>query len=78
MAAVIGFCNTLLAWADNTVVHSFAGGIMIGFGNPYQYRPEGSHRPGYHLDLMFPGVDVDLDETTFIRAGSFVVEAGIG
>jgi hypothetical protein len=67
-----------LAWADNTVVHSFAGGIMIGFGNPYQYRPEGSHRPGYHLDLMFPGVDVDLDETSFIRAGSFVVEAGIG
>jgi hypothetical protein len=67
-----------LAWADNTVVHSYAGGIMIGFGNPYQYRPEGSHRPGYHLDLMFPGVDVDLDETPFIRAGSFVPEAGIG
>lgn len=66
-----------LAWADNTVVHSFAGGIMIGFGNPYQYRPEGSHRPGYHLDLMFPGIDVDLDETPFVRAGSFVVEAGI-
>jgi hypothetical protein len=65
-----------LAWADNTVVHSFAGGVMIGFGNPYQYRPEGSHRPGYHLDLMFPGVDVDLDETPFIRAGSFVPEAG--
>ena len=67
-----------LAWADNTVVHSFAGGIMIGFGNPYQYRPEGSHRPGYHLDLMFPGVDVDLDETPFIRAGAFVPDAGIG
>jgi hypothetical protein len=67
-----------LAWADNTVVHSFAGGIMIGFGNPYQYRPEGSHRPGYHLDLMFPGVDVDLDETPFIRAGSFAPDAGIG
>jgi hypothetical protein len=67
-----------LAWADNTVVHSYAGGIMIGFGNPYQYRPEGSHCPGYHLDLMFPGVDIDLDETPFIRAGSFVPEAGIG
>jgi hypothetical protein len=66
-----------LAWADNTVVHSFAGGIMIGFGNPYQYRAEGSHRPGYHLDLMFPGVDVDLDETPFIRAGSFMPDAGI-
>ena len=67
-----------LAWADNTVVHSFAGGIMIGFGNPYQYRPEGSHRPGYHLDLMFPSVDVDLDETPFIRAGLFVPDAGVG
>jgi hypothetical protein len=67
-----------LAWADNTVVHSFAGGIMIGFGNPYEYRPEGSHRPGYHLDLMFPGVDVDLDDMPFIRAGVFAREAGIG
>ncbi len=66
-----------LAWADNTVVHSFAGGIMIGFGNPYQFRPEGSHRPGYHLDLMFSGVDVDLDEAPFIRAGSFVPDVGI-
>jgi hypothetical protein len=67
-----------LAWADNTVVHSFAGGIMIGIGNPYEYRPEGSHRPGYHLDLMFPGVDVDLDDMPFIRAGAFAPEAGIG
>jgi hypothetical protein len=67
-----------LAWADNTVVHSFAGGIMIGIGSPYQYRSEGSHRPGYHLDLMFPGVDVDLDETPFIQAGAFVPDVGIG
>jgi hypothetical protein len=67
-----------LTSADNTVVHSFAGGIMVGFGNPYTYRPEGSHRPGYHLDLMFPGVDVDLDETPFIRAGDFVPDTGIG
>jgi hypothetical protein len=67
-----------LAWADNTVVHSFASGIMIGFGNPYQYRPEGSLRPGYHLDLMFPSVDVALDATPFIRAGAFVPDAGLG
>jgi hypothetical protein len=67
-----------LAWADNTVIHSFAGGIMIGIGNPYEYRPDGSRRPGYHLDLMFPGVDVDLDDMPFIRAGAFAPEAGIG
>jgi hypothetical protein len=66
-----------LAWADNTVVHSFAGGVMIGMGRPYEYRPQGSHRPGYHLDLMFPGVDVDLDDTPFIRGGQFVPESGI-
>ncbi len=66
-----------LAWADNTVVHSFAGGVMIGIGNPYEYRPGGSRRSGYHLDLMFPGVDVDLDDLPFIRAGAFVPEAGI-
>ena len=67
-----------LAWADNTVIHSFAGGIMVGIGNPYEYRPDGSHRPGYHLDLMFPGVDVDLDDMPFIRAGAFAPAAGIG
>jgi hypothetical protein len=61
-----------LARADNTVVHSFAGGVMIGIGSPYEYRPAGSHRPGYHLDLMFPGVDVDLDDRPFIRTGRFV------
>lgn len=61
-----------LAWADNTVVHSHAGGVMIGFGNPYQYRPEGSRRSGYHLDLMFSGADVDLDDVAFIRSGRFV------
>jgi len=67
-----------LASADNTVVHSYADGIMIGIGNPYEYRPDGSYRPGYHLDLMFPGVDVDLDDMPFIRAGAFASEAGIG
>jgi hypothetical protein len=65
-----------LAWADNTVIHSYSGGTMIGIGNPYEYRPEGSRRPGYHLDLMFPRVDVDLDEAPFIRAGVFVPETG--
>ena len=63
-----------LHWADNTVVHSFAGGVMIGIGNPYTYRPEGSHRPGYHLDLMCPSVDVDLDGDAFIRGGRFVAD----
>jgi hypothetical protein len=67
-----------LAWADNTVVHSFAGGVMVGMGNPYQYRPEGSHRPGYHLDLMFSGVDVDVDDMPLARGGAFSAEAGIG
>jgi hypothetical protein len=67
-----------LAWADNTVVHSFAGGVMVGAGNPYQHRPGGSHRPGYHLDLMFPGVDADLDGVSFIKAGSFVSETEEG
>lgn len=67
-----------LAWADNTVVHSFAGGIMVGIGNPYEYRPGGSHRPGFHLDLMFPGVDVELDGAPFIRSGVFVSEANHG
>jgi len=66
-----------LVWADNTVIHSYNGGTMIGIGNPYEYRPEGSRRPGYHLDLMFPRVDVDLDEAPFIRAGVFVPETGI-
>lgn len=61
-----------LAWADNTAVHSFAGGVMVGIGSPYEYRPAGSHRPGYHLDLMFPGVDFDLDDRPFIRGGRFV------
>ena len=58
-----------LDWADNTVVHSFAGGLMIGFGNPYEYRPQGSRRPGFHLDLMFRDLDVDLDGVPFIRHG---------
>lgn len=61
-----------LTWADNTVVHAYAGGIMIGMANPYTYRPNGSHRPGYHLDLMFPGLTVDLDDQPFLRAGGFV------
>jgi hypothetical protein len=67
-----------LAWADNTVVHSYAGSIMIGIARPYEYRPQGSHRPGYHLDLMFPSVDVDIDDTPFIRGGHFVPESAIG
>jgi hypothetical protein len=67
-----------LAWADNTVVHSYAGGVMIGIGNPYEYRPAGSRRPGHHLDLMFPGVDVDLDGIPFICAGTFVADSGMG
>jgi hypothetical protein len=66
-----------LVWADNTVVHSFAGGVMVGMGRPYEYRSQGSHRPGYHLDLMFPELDVDLDGRPFIRAGQFVSESGI-
>jgi hypothetical protein len=66
-----------LDWADNTVVHSFAGGLMIGFGNPYEYRPEGSHRPGFHLDLMFRDLDVDLDDIPFIRHGRFTPESGV-
>ncbi|MFN8589931.1 MAG: hypothetical protein U0031_00630 [Thermomicrobiales bacterium] len=61
-----------LDWADNSVVHSFSGGVMIGIASPYEYRPEGSHRPGFHLDLMFPGTDVDLDGEPFIRSGTFV------
>jgi hypothetical protein len=67
-----------LAWADNTVVHSFAGGVMVGIGNPYEFRPGGSHRPGYHLDLMFPDVDVDLDEAPFVRSGVFVRGTDLG
>jgi leucyl aminopeptidase (aminopeptidase T) len=66
-----------IRWADNTVVHSFAGGLMIGFGNPYEYRPEGSRRPGYHLDLMFPELDVDLDDIPFIRDGRFTPQSGV-
>jgi hypothetical protein len=66
-----------LRWADNTVVHSHAGGVMIGIGNPYQYHPEGSHRPGYHLDLMSPGVDLDLDGAPFLRGGDFTPESGV-
>ena len=66
-----------LRWADNSVVHSYAGGVMIGIGNPYQYRREGSYRPGYHLDLMSPGVAVDLDERPFLRGGHFVPESGV-
>lgn len=61
-----------LSWADNTVIHAYAGGIMIGIANPYTYRHNGSHRPGYHLDLMFPGLTVDLDDQPFLRAGGFV------
>jgi hypothetical protein len=66
-----------LQWADNTVVHSHAGGVMIGMGNPYEYRPEGSRRPGCHLDLMFPNRDVDLDDIPFIRGGQFTPESGV-
>ena len=64
-----------LARADNTVVHSYAGGIMIGIGRPYEYRTHGSHRAGFHLDLMFPAVDVDLDERPFICTGRLVPES---
>jgi hypothetical protein len=66
-----------LATADNTVVHSFAGSIMFGIGRPYDFRPAGSHRPGFHLDLMLPGADVDLDDLPFIRGGAFTPESGV-
>jgi hypothetical protein len=66
-----------LARADNTVVHSYAGGLMVGFGNPYEFRPEGSRRPGFHLDLMFPGMDIDLDGVPFVRQGMFTPESGV-
>jgi hypothetical protein len=66
-----------LSYADNTVVHSYDGGIMFGIGLPYEYRPEGSRKPGFHLDLMLPGADVDLDDRPFIRGGKYTKQSGV-
>ncbi|MGI9252455.1 MAG: hypothetical protein ACR2J8_01810, partial [Thermomicrobiales bacterium] len=60
------------AWGDNSTIHSVLGGFMVGIGNPYEWRPDGSHRPGHHLDLLLPGVDVDLDDEPLLRGGTFV------
>jgi hypothetical protein len=57
-----------LATADNTVVHSFAGGVMFGIGDPYEYRAGGSRRAGYHLDLMLPACAVELDGQLLTQA----------
>ncbi len=61
-----------LSEGDNMVVHCYAGGIMIGIGSPYEYRAEGSRKPGFHLDLLFTGCDVDLDGRPFLRVGTSV------
>lgn len=62
-----------LAAADNQVIHCAAGGIMIGIGSPYEYRPEGSLRPNHHLDLLFTGCDVLLDGLPIIEQGRMIV-----
>lgn len=61
-----------LAAADNMTVHCYAGGIMIGIGSPYEERPGGSLRPGYHLDVLFTGCDVALDGVRLVAGGRLI------
>jgi|GEM_PF-5699436 len=61
----------ILEEADNLVVHCYQGGIMIGIGSPYEFRAEGSLKPGYHLDLLFTDCDVDLDGAPLLSMGTF-------
>jgi hypothetical protein len=68
-------CN--LELADNLAIHCAEGGIMIGIGRPYEERPEGARKPGYHLDLKLAGTDVDLDGRPFIRGGRYTAESGV-
>lgn len=62
-----------LAAADNQVIHCYAGGVMIGIGSPYEFRPEGSLRPNHHLDLLFTDCDVLLDGVPIVERGRLAI-----